>query len=147
MPDADLWDDEPSRSSLDGPSIGVTADPEPAAATGSEGVDDERWLTDAQVVVHDDDVGPAPTDDPLYDGRSDEAVASRMARWGQTSVFGASLYAAGLGIQKILDPKEPVEIQIQVDATDDEPDQPVTVVIDPDQPGEATAVVRPWLRH
>jgi hypothetical protein len=109
--------------------------------------DDEEWLPDAQTVVHGPDGEPLeePLDDPVYDGRTDEAMASRMARWGRESVLGAGLVGVGRGIENVLQPKEPTEIVIEVDAERSGPDDPVTLYLVDVHPEQSVAVVRPWL--
>ncbi len=127
MPSADIWDDE------------------------EEFERDEAWLVEAQVVVHEPDAPGAtdhakPTVGALYDGREDEALAGRMLRWSRTSAFGAGLAAMGLGIQKVLYPDDPIEIEIQNDTDDDdEPTDPVSVRLDQDHPERSVATLRPWL--
>lgn len=167
VPGSDIWDDIDDDNvdvddAVDAAGAERTQSPSPAIDDASiEAENNEAWLVDAQVVTHDSSAampaddnqvsgdpisGNPALDDPVFDGRDDEAIASRIARWGQTSAFGAGLYAAGLAIERIISPRDPVEIEIQNDTEDDEPDRPVSVHLDPDNPGEGVAVVRPWLQ-
>ena len=148
VPSADIWDDDDDWQ---------PGDDDPSDA------DDPAWLVEAQRVVHDSDdsevgadsdealaaeavaAGAGLAEDPTFDGRSDEAIASRIARWSRTSMVGASIAGMGLGLQKIFDPKDPVQIEIQVDDDLDDPLDPVEVKLDRDHPELSTATVRPWL--
>lgn len=126
VPSADIWDDDES--------------------TGQG----EAWLVEAQVVVHESDATAGDVtgklaDDLLYDGREDQAAAGRMLQWGRSNAFGAGLAAIGLGIEKAVFAKEQIEIEIQHEADDDEPDKPLTVDLDQDHPERSVATLRPWL--
>lgn len=150
VPGADIWDDVDEADEAD-----LVGD--------ADDVDDVRWMAEAQVVVNDrpltgslldDDAlaveavaAPSGLDDDLtYDGRSDEALASRLSRWGRTSMVGAGLSAIGFGLQKVLDPKEPIQIEIEVDGdADDDMRDPVKVTLDRDHPDQSVARLRPWL--
>lgn len=128
LPPDDIWDD-------DG---GDAWDP--------NGEDLLHWR-DAQVVMHDADgvVYEEPFDDPVYDGGEDEAVASRMARWGHESLMGAAMMGFGRGLEKVLRQPEPTEILFEVDDDTDEPEKPVSLLLVPGHPERSVAYVRRWL--
>jgi len=109
--------------------------------------DDDEWMPDAQTVIHGPDGEPLeePLDDPVYDGRSDEAMASRMARWGRESVLGAGMAGAGRAIESFIKVERKTEIVIEVEAARSGPDDPVTLHLVDDHPEESVAIVRPWL--
>ncbi len=109
--------------------------------------DDDEWMPDAQTVIHGPDGEPLeePLDDPVYDGRGDEAMASRMARWGHESVLGAGMAGAGRAIESFIKVERKTEIVIEVEAARSGPDDPVTLHLVDDHPEESVAIVRPWL--
>ncbi len=128
-------------------------EPEPEPAVGGGIVpsadiwDDDEWMPDAQTVIHGPDGEPLeePLDDPVYDARTDEAMASRMARWGRESVLGAGMAGAGRAIESFIRVERKTEIVIEVEAERSGPDDPVTLHLVDDHPEESVAIVRPWL--
>ena len=110
--------------------------------------DDDEWMPDAQTVIHGPDGEPLeePLDDPVYDARTDEAMASRMARWGHESVLGAGTAGAGRAIESFIRVERKTEIVIEVEADRTGPDDPVEPVPGrKEHPQESVAIVRPWL--
>jgi hypothetical protein len=109
--------------------------------------DDDDWMPDAQTVIHGPDGEPLeePLDDPVYDARTDEAMASRMARWGRESVLGAGMAGAGRAIESFIRVERKTEIVIEVEADRTGPDDPVSLYLVDEHPEESVAIVRPWL--
>ena len=109
--------------------------------------DDEAWLTEAQVVAHVDDDGAHDGSRGVEadDDASQEAFGTKLQRWGSTSMLGASLSGLGIGLDKVLRPREPIQIEIQVDDDSDDHLDPVEVKLGA-SPDESVALLRPWLR-
>ena len=81
----------------------------------------------------DGDVPPGP--DPLT-----------FDRWRRASATGAVMTGIALGLREALQvPREEAPIVEQVSGDPPGPPQPLEVRLDPDSPGTAVAVVRPWL--
>lgn len=93
----------------------------------------------------DDDPYGEPIDDPVFDGREDEAAASRMARWGSQSMAGAAMLGFGRGLEKVLHQPEPTEVIREADDETDDPDRPVSLSMVPGHPERSVAHVRRWL--
>ncbi len=167
MPGADIWDDDPEDApepdpsdvrgsdSLDGERFvaeGDVTDLEDArrrvlARAAEDDWDGDTWLHEAQVVAHADDDGPHDGSRGVeVDEDESEDFGSKMRRWGTSSMLGASLSGIGFGIQKVLEPKESTQIEIEVaDDTEGRLD-PVEVTLG-DEPDGSVAVLRPWLRN
>ena len=137
VPSADIWDDDD--------------DWEPGHDDTYVMAPDGTWVSATSVADVDytgddpDAVAAALEADPTYDGRTDEAAASRVSKWGKSNLAGLGLSAIGFGIQKVLEPQNPVEIEMQVDDNSGDPDGPINVVLDQDHPENSVATVRPWL--
>lgn len=155
VPGADIWDDldddvaDPSGGDGDG---GLTLDLETQREIRQSRLaeaewDDESWLTDAQVVAHVEDDGAHDGSRGVEadDDESTEAFGTKLQRWGSTSMLGASLSGLGIGLQKVLNPRETTQIEIQVDNDSDDRLDPVEVKLG-ETPDESVAVLRPWLR-
>ncbi len=58
------------------------------------------------------------------------------------------LAAAMVGLQEVFEPpeRETITIEIQND-TEDDPDDPMAVELDPWDPAQSVATVRPWLQR
>ncbi|MBS1847405.1 MAG: hypothetical protein JST73_03920 [Actinobacteria bacterium] len=109
--------------------------------------DDERWLTDAQVVAHVDDDGPHDGSRGVEadDDEGTEAFGTKVQRWGTTTMLGASLSGLGIGLQQVLRPKEAIPIEIEVDDRTDDDLDPIEVRLGKD-PDHSVALLRPWLQ-
>jgi hypothetical protein len=149
VPGADIWDDdddwEPEPLRLVH-SDGSDVDSVPASAEDDDG-DDEAWLVEAQIVQHASDVpndgsaGIVVDDD---DGR--EAFGSKLQRWSGTTALGMSLSGIGIGLEKAIFNRDPMQIEIEVDGDEDDHLDPVKVKLDQEHPDRSVAVLRPWLQ-
>lgn len=110
--------------------------------------DDASWLAEAHTVAHVDDGGAHDGSRGVEADDDDhtEAFGTKIQRWGSTSMLGASLSGIGIGLQKILTPREPIQIEIQVDDDSDDRLDPVEVKLG-GSPDESVALLRPWLRE
>lgn len=142
VPGADIWDDDDEGGVAD---FGGHREDVLAAAADAEW-DDESWLQDAHVVAHVDDDGAHDGSRGVEadDDETTEAFATKVQRWGTSSMLGVTLSGIGFGIQKILDPRKTTEVEIRVDDDTDDRLDPVEVKLG-DDPEHSIAVLRPWL--
>lgn len=143
VPGADIWDwDDDEYDVVD---IEAVRD-ERLAQSADDEWDDESWLAEAQVVAHvdDDGVHDGSRGVEADDDDTTEAFGTKLQRWGTSSMLGAGLSGLGIGLQKVLNPREPIQIEIQVDDDSDDHLDPVEVVLG-DVPEDSVAVLRPWL--
>lgn len=154
VPGADIWDDtDDPGADVDDHEFEDVVDldtrREIARSRQAEADwDDERWLGDAQVVAHvdDDGVHDGSRGVEADDDADVEAFGTKLQRWGTTSMLGASLSGIGIGIDKVLRPRDPIQIEIQVDDDSDDRLDPVEVKLG-NSPDESVALLRPWLRR
>jgi hypothetical protein len=153
VPGADIWDDvddavDGNEAWDDDLVVDIETRREIARSRMAEAEwDDQTWLTEAQVVAHvdDDGVHDGSRGVEADDDETTEAFGTKIQRWGTTSMLGASLSGLGFGIQKVLNPRETLQIEIQVDDDSDDHLDPVEVKLG-ENPDESVAVLRPWLR-
>ncbi len=70
----------------------------------------------------------------------------KFDRWRRRSATGAVMTGIALGLREALQaPREEAPIVEQAAGDPPGPPQPLEVHLDPDSPGSAVAVVRPWL--
>ena len=123
MPGADIWDDDdewqPTRVETTWREV-----------TG----EDESWLVEAQVVVHPEDQSgglgrPITTVEvvgiEVDEDDEREGFGTKLNRWSRTSMVGATLSGIGIGLQKVLYAQDPIQIEIQADADDEDHLDPV----------------------
>lgn len=67
---------------------------------------------------------------------------SKVATWGRSSLLGAVLTGAALGIKEVLEPKRDQQIVIEVDADGEPHDLPIRLVLEPDDPAGSLCVIR-----
>lgn len=154
VPGADIWDDDDAaESTSSSPGAGDVVDIETqrqirASLLAEAEWDEADWLADAQVVAHVDDDGPHDGSRGVEadDDETTEALGTKLHRWGTTSVLGASLSGLGIGLEKVLRPKETTQIEIRVDGDSDDRLDPVEVKLG-DDPDHSVALLRPWLRN
>lgn len=157
VPGADIWDDDDLVEATDGTDLDGEADDVVDIETRRQvhqsrmaeaKWDDDTWLTEAQIVAHVDDDGAHDGSRGVEADDDDhtEAFGTKIQRWGSTSMLGASLSGIGIGLQKILTPREPIQIEIQVDDDSDDRLDPVEVKLG-GSPDESVALLRPWLRE
>lgn len=154
VPGADIWDDDDddidASSDIDSDDIvDIETRRQVHQSRMAEAEwDDESWLTEAQIVAHVDDDGAHDGSRGVEADDDDhtEAFGTKIQRWGSTSMLGASLSGIGIGLQKILTPREPIQIEIQVDDDSDDHLDPVEVKLG-GSPDESVALLRPWLRE
>jgi hypothetical protein len=90
-------------------------------------------------VFPDEELGPAaPKVLPIAPPRS---AAQLPSRYRQSA--GASLLAAGLlGLRDVIEPPKDDRPVLEQHAADDDPDRPVEVYLDPDDPASSLVVIR-----
>ena len=69
----------------------------------------------------------------------------RLNAWRKNSATGAMLAGSLFGLQKVFEDKERDEIVMEVDDPGDPEDDPVALDLDPFDPAQSTALLRPWL--
>lgn len=85
-----------------------------------------------------DDSVAEPEDEPLH-------LPPRIESWRKRSAIGAVLTGLALGLQEALDPrKKQPSIQMQAPSDPNDPDAPLDVHVEPNQPDETVVTVRPW---
>ena len=72
----------------------------------------------------------------------DRPLPSRMAMWSRSSIMGAVVTGALLGIKEVLDPPRDEPIVIEVDADGEPHDLPIRLLLDPDDPSGSLCIVR-----
>ncbi len=60
-------------------------------------------------------------------------------------MVGATLSGIGIALEKVLYTRDPIQIEIQADADDEDHLDPVKVTLDHERPDQSVAVLRPWL--
>lgn len=157
VPGADIWDDDDDLDmeidmeidldiDLSVADLSERREHDLADAADAEW-EDEAWLQDAHVVAHvdDDGVHDGSRGVEADDDETTEAFGTKMQRWGTSSMLGVTLSGIGFGIDKVLNPRESTQIEIQVDDESDDHLDPVEVKLGED-PEHSIAVLRPWLR-
>lgn len=91
-------------------------------------------------------------DDPEFDELDDDGPgvarpAPRVGAVRRRSMGGAMLAAAMIGLQEALDPPKEPPIVLDVLSGADDDDEPIALDLDPVDPSQSVAVVRPWLRR
>jgi hypothetical protein len=89
----------------------------------------------------------APPEDDLADGdEDDEPVGSdplRFNQWMKRSATGAVLSGIALGLQQALEPKRNLPAFVmEAPGEPEDPDAPITLHFDPDDPTKTVAVIR-----
>jgi hypothetical protein len=105
-------------------------------------VEDERVQPDSGDNGEDigEDIDPAVDDTSPY-----RKLPPRAEVWRKRSAAGAVLTALALGLQEALDPqKKQPSIQMQAPSDPNDPDAPLDVHVEPNQPDETVVTVRPW---
>lgn len=144
VPGADIWDDDddwvPEPLQLVHSSDRVESDDDDG--------DDPTWEHEAHVAVHADDPGRHDGSDGVEvdDDDDHEAFGSKLQRWSRTSVVGASLAGMGIGLQQVINPRDPIQIEIEADDDEDDHLDPVKVKLDKERPERSVAILRPWLQ-
>ena len=90
----------------------------------------------------------SPDDDPQDgDDLPDEDVAHdplRFQHWRKRSATGAVLSGIALGLQQALEPKRELPAFVmEAPGEPEDPDAPITLHFDPDDPTKTVAVIRP----
>ena len=148
VPGADIWHDDDDDWVPEPLHLVHSVAPDPDASHDEDDAADEAWLVEAHVVVHPDDEGPhdGSAGVEVDDDDDREAFGSKVQRWSSTSVLGASLAGIGIGLQKALLPRDPIQIEIEADDDEDDHLDPVKVKLDQERPERSVAVLRPWLQ-
>ncbi|MDQ1402311.1 MAG: hypothetical protein QOG03_627 [Actinomycetota bacterium] len=69
----------------------------------------------------------------------------KVEAWRKRSAIGALVTGLALGFQQALDPrKKQPSIQMPAPSDPNDPDAPVDVHVEPNQPDETVVTVRPW---
>ena len=149
VPGADIWDDD---DDWEPEPLRLVHSVEPEVASGASDLDeddsdDEAWLIEAQIVRH---ASEAPEDGSagvvVDDDDDREAFGSKLQRWSGTTALGMTLSGIGLGIEKAIFQRDPMQIEIEVDDDEDDHLDPVKVKLDEERPERSVAVLRPWLQ-
>ena len=111
----------------------MDTDPEPDGGTPppgtAGGADDPR----AHPSLDDDPQDPDVAHDPL-----------RFQHWRKRSATGAVLSGIALGLQQALEPKRELPAFVmEAPGEPDDPDAPIVLHFDPDDPTKTVAVIRP----
>lgn len=114
----------------------------PTDRPSAEGPDLDPDESDTFDVLYDPDVVAAldSWEPPAY--LRDRPLPSRMATWSRSSLLGAVMTGAMLGLREVIDPPREDAIVIEVDADGEPHDLPIRLLLDPDSPAGSLCIVR-----
>jgi hypothetical protein len=131
-----------------------TPGPEPhdSGDDPGEGADDRSAPPAGDEVTTDDvddrgigDPGAADDDGTEYDGDEDDGSGDplRFNNWMKRSATGAVLSGIAFGLQQALEPKRELPAFVmEAPGEPEDPDAPITLHFDPDDPTKTVAVIR-----
>ena len=96
-------------------------------------------MVEPDPVEPDEPVEPVEPDEPSEDAMP---MPMRLSQWRKTSFTGAFVAGALLGLQEVFEDTRPPEIVMVADAAG-EPDDGIELDLDPYDPAESWAYVRP----